>query len=75
MARIEAEENMLEPDDDAPAASDDDEGEPSKLRRAMDLRYKGDLDAARSLLYEILVEGSEEEIEVARTLLKELDSV
>jgi sec-independent protein translocase protein TatC len=75
MARIDAEENMLDPDDDVPGARDDGDGEPSKLRRAMDLRYKGDLDAARSLLYEILVEGSEEEIEVARTMLKELDSV
>jgi len=74
MARIEAAENMLDPDDDAPGVPSGDDGEPSRLRRAMDLRYKGDVDAARSLLYEILVEGSEEEIEMARTLLKELDS-
>ena len=75
MARIEAQENMLDPDDDVSSAHGSDDGEPSRLRRAMDLRYRGDLDAARSLLYEILVEGSEEEVEAARTLLKELDSI
>lgn len=72
MARIEAQENMLDPEPGLTTDPLDDED--SKLSEAMDLRYRGDFAGARKLLYEILVEGSEQEVEIARNLLKELDS-
>ena len=79
LARIEAQENLVEADSreqardklgkNGPGKSDD-----SRLRRAMDLRYRGEIEAARTLLYELMVDGRPEEIAAARALLKELDS-
>ncbi|MEN8176033.1 MAG: twin-arginine translocase subunit TatC, partial [Pseudomonadota bacterium] len=46
----------------------------SKLRRVNDLRDQGDLDKARKLLYEILVEGDEDQVVVARNILAQLDA-
>jgi hypothetical protein len=40
----------------------------------MELRYKGDVAGARTILYEILVDGDAGDIELARHLLSELDS-
>ena len=45
----------------------------SKLERVMTLRASGDLMKARQLLYEVLVEGSEDQIFVARNILNQLD--
>jgi sec-independent protein translocase protein TatC len=77
LARIEAEENLLEPENgaaDAASASETANVANPKLRRAMELRYKGDVAGARTILYEILVDGDAGDIELARHLLSELDS-
>jgi hypothetical protein len=46
-----------------------------KLERVMRLRQDGELLRARQLLYEVLVEGSEDQIFVARNILGQLDSL
>jgi hypothetical protein len=46
-----------------------------KLERVMRLRQGGELLRARQLLYEVLVEGSEDQIFVARNILGQLDSL
>ncbi len=45
----------------------------AKLRRVQELREVEDLAAARSLLYQVLEEGSEEQRRVARNILEQLD--
>ena len=45
----------------------------AKLERVMALRAAGDVVAARQLLYEVLVEGSEDQVFVARNILSQLD--
>lgn len=45
----------------------------AKLERVMALRAAGDLIEARQLLYEVLVEGSEDQVFVARNILGQLD--
>jgi len=44
-----------------------------KLQRINRLREDMDFDAARKLLYEVLVEGSDEQVVVARNILSQLD--
>ena len=44
-----------------------------KLRRINELREQMDMDAARRLLYEVLVEGSAEQVAVAKNILAQLD--
>ena len=44
-----------------------------KLERVMDLRMAGETTKARQLLYEVLVEGSEDQVFVARNILGQLD--
>jgi sec-independent protein translocase protein TatC len=44
-----------------------------KLRRANELRESMEFHRARELLYEVLVEGDEEQIKVARNILSQLD--
>lgn len=77
--RIEEEEASWYDDDDTDA---DSSAEPvakpvdkveAKLERVNVLRDEMDLDAARRLLYEVLVEGDEEQIKVARNILAQLD--
>jgi sec-independent protein translocase protein TatC len=46
-----------------------------KLERVMQLRQEGDVLRARQLLYEVLVEGSEDQIFVARNILNQLDTI
>ena len=45
----------------------------AKLERVMALRASGDVVKARQLLYEVLVEGGEDQVFVARNILSELD--
>lgn len=44
-----------------------------KLKRINELREEMDIDAARRLLYEVLVEGNEEQVSVAKNILAQLD--
>jgi sec-independent protein translocase protein TatC len=46
----------------------------AKLEQVMALRNTGALDEARRLLYEVLSEGNETQIRVARNILEQLDS-
>lgn len=72
---------------DADAAADDGEEEPyevptsfvpdavdNKLEWVMTLREEGRIEEARTLLYEVLVEGNETQVKVARNVLAQLDS-
>jgi len=45
-----------------------------KLEKIMTLRNENNIDEARGLLYEVLAEGSEAQIKVARNILAQLDS-
>jgi sec-independent protein translocase protein TatC len=45
----------------------------AKLERVMALRAAGDLVKARQLLYEVLVEGGEDQVFVARNILNQID--
>jgi sec-independent protein translocase protein TatC len=45
----------------------------SKLNRIMSLRMEGDEEAARTLLYEVLSEGNEDQKRVARNILQQMD--
>jgi sec-independent protein translocase protein TatC len=46
----------------------------NKLEWVMTLRDEGRFDEARTLLYEVLVEGNETQIKVARNILEQLDA-
>lgn len=81
---MEAELDRLEAELDEEQASwheePDEEKEPDaedavdrKLQRINRLRDDMDFDAARKLLYEVLVEGNEEQIVVAKNILSQLD--
>ena len=48
-------------------------GAQAKLERVMALRASGDVVKARQLLYEVLVEGGEDQVFVARNILGQLD--
>ena len=64
---IEAEEDALEQEPTAPDPVEE------KLNRVNELRDAMDFDAARRLLYEVLVEGSDEQVTVAKNILAQLD--
>ena len=82
------EEDDDEPADTAaePAADTADEGSyevptsfvpdavDNKLEWVMTLRDEGRFDEARTLLYEVLVEGNEDQVKVARNILAQLDA-
>ena len=84
----EADDEGDEPEEDEAAGSSRDaSGEPdpddpfgrraaaqAKLERVMTLRANGELMKARQLLYEVLVEGSEDQVFVARNILNQLDA-
>ena len=74
LARIEAQENLVDADSGSETANGPDEQQDSRLRRAMALRYSGDIAAARTLLYEVMVDGRPGDVEAARQLLKDFDS-
>ena len=46
----------------------------AKLEQVMDLRNEERYDEARTLLYEVLVEGNDQQVKVARNILAQLDS-
>lgn len=46
----------------------------NKLEWVMTLREEGRIDEARTLLYEVLVEGNETQVKVARNILAQLDT-
>lgn len=61
-------------DDDEDAVAIIEDAVDSKLMRIIDLRDEENLDEARKLLYEVLAEGNEEQVGVARNILEQLDS-
>ena len=65
--RIEAEEASWHDEEAAENPVD------IKLRRINELRQQMDMDAARRLLYEVLVEGSAEQVAVGKNILAQLD--
>ncbi|BAO43653.1 twin-arginine translocase subunit TatC [Thiolapillus brandeum] len=76
--RLEAEmdaEHSAENDSEEETASAEKEGDSvdRKLVRVNQLRDAMDFDAARKLLYEVLVEGNENQVLVARNILSQLD--
>lgn len=78
LARIETQENLLDAASSSEGRADgrsgDSQQEESRLGRAIDLKYRGETEAARTLLYEVMIDGRPEEVAAARELLKELDS-
>lgn len=79
----DAESSDAAPADDAPTAEEHPQDETQaryaraqdKLERVMRLRQDGEVVRARQLLYEVLVEGSEDQIFVARNILSQLDAM
>ena len=85
---MEAELDQLDEDEDdwesgppAPESPNDEGPEPfvpdavdAKLERVMALRDEERYDEARTLLYEVLVEGNETQVRVARNILAQLDA-
>lgn len=63
-------------DDDEPVATEVDARSrvDAKLELVMEYRNVDNVDAARTLLYEVLAEGDEDQIKVARNILEQLDS-
>ncbi len=61
-------------DDDEDAVAIIEDVVDSKLQRVMTLRDEEKFDDARKLLYEVLVDGNEEQVGVARNILEQLDS-
>jgi len=61
-------------DDDEDAVAIIEDVVDSKLQRVMTLRDEEKYDEARELLYEVLAEGNEEQVGVARNILEQLDS-
>jgi sec-independent protein translocase protein TatC len=80
---MEAELDRIEAELDEEEASWHEEPEPeekpaldpvdAKLVRVNELREAMDFSAARKLLYEVLVEGNEEQVRTARNILDQLD--
>ncbi|MEA3303942.1 MAG: twin-arginine translocase subunit TatC [Pseudomonadota bacterium] len=60
-------------DDDEDAVAIIEDVVDSKLQRVMTLRDDEKLEEARKLLYEVLAEGNEEQVGVARNILEQLD--
>jgi sec-independent protein translocase protein TatC len=69
---IEEEERQANSTDAKPAAADD--PVTVKLREVQELRAHGDEQGARELLYEVLAEGNEDQRNVARNILRQLDN-
>ena len=70
-ADLDEEEATWHEEDDVELDADD--PVEKKLQRINSLRDAMDFDAARKLLYEVLVEGNEEQVVVARNILAQLD--
>ena len=69
---IEAEEEQEQAEEPGKATSDEDPTE-EKLRQVQVLRDRDDEAGARRLLYEVLVEGTAQQVTVARNILEQLD--
>ncbi len=75
-AELEEEEASWHEEPDETAGEETPSGEDpvdAKLRRANELREAMDFAAARRLLYEVLVEGDEDQVRTARNILEQLD--
>ena len=83
--RIEAEEDELDEEEDIYSDHDDHSGDGDnqpakdnlvdvKLAQVMEYRDEENIAAARALLYEVLEEGDESQVKVARNILAQLDS-
>ena len=78
---LDAELDRIEAEDADDHVDDEDEFEEApaedpvehKLRQVQALRDSQDEAAARALLYEILAEGDEDQVNVARNILRQLD--
>jgi sec-independent protein translocase protein TatC len=70
----EDEEGYYDKEDDEDADAIIEELVESKLNRIMSLRMEGEEDAARTLLYEVLSEGNEDQKRVARNILQQMDT-
>ncbi|OOZ42857.1 twin-arginine translocase subunit TatC [Solemya elarraichensis gill symbiont] len=81
-AEDEDDESWNDPGDDteSPDATGEEDAEAiindlneSRLKRVMELRQQGDVAEARKLLYEVLANGNNDQIMVARNILEQLD--
>jgi sec-independent protein translocase protein TatC len=81
---MEAELDAIEADEDTPAPEPETEPESqntpepddpvtAKLHKVQELRERMDIEAARTLLYEVLEQGNEMQRRVARDILAQLD--
>ncbi|MET0066090.1 MAG: twin-arginine translocase subunit TatC [Candidatus Thiodiazotropha sp.] len=76
-AEMEAELDAIEDDDPADTAAPEESADPieQKLHRVHTHRAAGQVEQARSLLYEVLEEGNADQCQVARNILAQLDSL
>ncbi len=74
-AELDEEEASWHEEDSEEAPEPEETGDPvdRKLARVNELREAMDFDAARKLLYEVLVEGNENQVLVAKNILAQLD--
>jgi sec-independent protein translocase protein TatC len=74
-AELDEEEASWHEEDSGEAPEPEEAGDPvdRKLARVNELREAMDFDAARKLLYEVLVEGNENQVLVAKNILAQLD--
>ena len=66
--------DMLDEEEDFPARSAAEAMVDAKLEQIVALRDVGAFDEARRLLYEVLTDGNETQVKVARNILEQLDS-
>ena len=72
--RLEEEDDYDEvEEDDADAQAIIDDVNASRLKRVNQLRASGEVEGARELLYEVLANGNDDQVMVARNILKQLD--
>lgn len=65
--------NMLDEEDEFPARTAVEAMTDAKLEQVMALRQTGAISEARRLLYEVLSDGNETQVKVARNILEQLD--
>jgi sec-independent protein translocase protein TatC len=75
-AELDAELDMIEEEEeaDADSGSSADASVEQKLLEVQQLRDMGDTAGARKLLYEVLAEGSTDQVNVAKNILQQLDT-
>jgi len=72
-AELDEEEASWHEEPDEPEVPEAEDPVDRKLQRINRLREDMDFDAARKLLYEVLVEGNDEQVVVAKNILSQLD--